>query len=326
MRVRNFAFAIVFVCPPFLKKIMLKWLGGAKIGRHVHIGWFSTISGGHIEIGDYTEVRAFSVIRCAGEVRIGAYAVISNFVMIYGAGSFILGNHSYIGPQCWINADEEVRIGSTSALGPRCMVFTHGSFLPYTEGYWAKLAGVTIGDYVWMAAGVFIHPGVEVGNNVFVNSRSVLTQNIPAGEIVEGFPAKSVGSTEKLRRRMTPKRKDEAAWYMLEQFSELILRRRMGLEVQNHTPNRLGFRHRGRQYIMLCIPSNGALPAMEELNSNAHLILMVNRPDWAPPKTRNDLIMFDLTKMKTGPWRDGVHKELWKFMRMYFGVTFEHDA
>jgi hypothetical protein len=82
---KNFAFAIVFVCPPFLKKIILKWLSGAKIGHHVQFGWFSTISGGHIEIGDYAEVRAFSVIRCAGEVRIGAYAVISNFVMIYGA-------------------------------------------------------------------------------------------------------------------------------------------------------------------------------------------------------------------------------------------------
>ncbi|MGH7453936.1 MAG: acyltransferase, partial [bacterium] len=195
-----------------------------------------------------------------------------------------------------------------------------------TEGYWGKLAGVTIGDYVWMAAGVFVHPGVEVGNNVFVNSRSVVTHDIAAGEIVEGFPAKSVGSTEKLRRRMTPKRKDEAAWHILEQFAELILRRHMELDVQNHIPNRLSFCYRGRQYLMLCIPSDGPIPALDELDSDVRLILMFNRTDWPPPRPRKNLILFDLTTMKTGPWRDGVHKELWKFMRMYFGVTFEHEA
>ena len=63
-----------------------------------------------------------------------------------GAGGFALGEHSYVGPQCLINTDDDVRIGDRSALGPRCMVFTHGSFLPFLEGYPVRLAPVSVGD------------------------------------------------------------------------------------------------------------------------------------------------------------------------------------
>ena len=111
-------------------------------------------------------------------------------MLIYGAVDFTVGAHSYIGPQSLINADEDVHIGNRSALGPRCMVFMHGSFFPYTEGYWVKFSRVAIDDNVWCAAGVFIHPGIEIGNDVFVNSRSVLAQDFPSGAVMEGFPAR----------------------------------------------------------------------------------------------------------------------------------------
>jgi acetyltransferase-like isoleucine patch superfamily enzyme len=322
---RTILFVVVFVCPPFLKKHLLKWFAGAKIGRHVHLGWFSTVMGKHIEFGDYSELRALSIIRCDGEVRIGAYSVVSNFVLAYGSAGLILGNRCYIGPQCLINADEEVRLGNLSALGPRCMVFTHGSFLPYTEGYWARLAAVTIGDNVWIAAGVFIHPGVKVGDNVFVNSRSVLTQDVPAGEAVEGNPARRVAYLEKLKRKMTPARIDAAAWQMLQQFAEVRLRRGMGIEVQSDIKNCLHFHHRGRGYLLLCIPSEGPVAELSGENGDRRLIILVNRPNWTPPTFMKSSLIFDLTTMRTRRAQDGVHAELWQFMRMYYGVTFQYE-
>jgi hypothetical protein len=50
--VRKALFAIVLFCPPFLKKLVLRWCCGATIGRGVHIGWFSSVMGRHIEIGE----------------------------------------------------------------------------------------------------------------------------------------------------------------------------------------------------------------------------------------------------------------------------------
>lgn len=281
--------------------------------------------GRRIEIGDYGEIRALSVIRCDGEVKIGGYSVISNFVLAYGSASLIMGKHCYIGPQSLINADEDVKIGNGSALGPRCMVFTHGSFLPYTEGYWSKLAGVTIGDKVWIAAGVFIHPGVEIGDDVFVNSRSVLTQNVSAGVVVEGFPAKPTISMNKLRRKMTPQRVDTAAGQVLTQFGEIILRRKLGIEVRADAENVMRFCYRDREYLATCINSHGPAPALGEINNGKRVILLVNRPNWNPPAALKDPMIFDLTTMRTYPARDKMHAALWDFMRMYFGVTFEYE-
>lgn len=322
---KTFIFALICICPPFLKGHILRWFWGAKIGRHARIGWFSTIIGRHVELGDYSEVRSLSIIRCDGEVRIGTYSVISNFVLVYGSASIIIGNHCYIGPQSLINADEDVRIGNLSALGPRCMIFTHGSFLPYTEGYWVKFDGVTIGDRVWIAAGVFIHPGVKVGNNVFVNSRSVLKQDIPAGEVVEGFPAKRVADMEKVRRHMTPKRVDAAARQMLDHFAEVVLRRGMGIEVEDGTAHRLNFYYQGQEYLVLCIPSDGPVPSTSDVDGDKRLIFLVNRPHWEPPSTLQHPMVLELTTMRTHFSRDKVHAQLWSFMRKYFGVTFEYE-
>ena len=322
---RTLVFVLVFVCPPFLKGYVLRWFWGAKIGRHVRLGWFSTLIGRHVEVGDYSEVRSLTIIRCDGEVRIGPYSVISNFVLVYGSASLIMGNHSYIGPQCLINADEDVRIGNGSSVGPRCMIFTHGSFLPYLEGYWVKFAGVTIGDNVWIAAGVFIRPGVAIGCNVFVNSSSVLTRNVPDGEVLEGFPAKRVTEMRKVKRSMTPKHIDAAAWHMLRHFAQVVLRRKMGIDVKDDIPNRLSFHYRRREYLVLSIPSDGPVPPIGDMDRHQRLISLVNRPDWVPPSTVGNAMVFDLTTRRTRPSHDRVHTELWQFMRRYFGVTFEYQ-
>lgn len=322
---RTIIFALVFVCPPFLKRHILRWFCSATIGRHVYIGWFSTVMGRHIHLGNYSEVRSLTIIRCDGDVRIGAYSVISSFTLVYGSASMIVGDHSYIGPQSLINADETVQIGNHSGVGPRCMIFTHGSFLPYTEGYWVKFGRVTIGDNVWLAAGVFIHPGVRLGDNVFVNSRSVLKEDVPTGQVVEGFPAKRVADMHKVRRNMSPDRVDAAAWQMLQHFAEVVLRRAMGIEVMEDIHNQLSFRYRGREYLVLYIASDGPVPPSGDLDGGKRVIFMVNRADWEPPSTVKSPMVFDLTTMRTYFSHDKIHANLWNFMRRYFGVTFEYE-
>ncbi len=321
---KTLSFLIVFFAPPFLKKFLLRRLCGAKIGRSVHIGWFSTIASRGLTMGDYSEVRALTLIRCDGDVHIGEYSIISSFVLVYGSASLLMGDYCYVGPQCLINTDEDVRIGNLSAIGPRGMVFTHGSFLPYTEGYWTRLAGITIGDRVWIAAGVFIHPGVKVGNNVFVNSRSVLTAEVPSNHVVEGNPAAKVTEMQRLQRNMTPLRLDAAAQHMLKQFVEIVLRRRLHIDIQDESADGIVFRYRFREYRVACIPSDGSMPDLEQGHRRRRLILLVNRPDWESLKPANALV-FDLTTMRTTLSRDAIHRELWQFMRMYFGVTFQFN-
>lgn len=322
---RTIVLALLFVCPPLLKSHVLRWFCRATIGRHVYIGWFSTVMGRHIQLGNYSEVRSLTMIRCDGDVRIGAYSVIGNFTLVYGSASMVLGDHSYIGPQSLINTEEDVRIGNHSAVGPRCSIFTHGSFLPYTEGYWVNFGSVIIGDYVWIAAEVFVHPGVTVGDNVFVNSRSVLKEDVPAGQVVEGVPAKRVAGMDQVRRSMRPNRVDGAAWEMLAHFAEVVLRRGMGIEVKDETHRQLGFHYRGREYLVLCIASEGPVPPSSDLDGRKRVIFLVNRANWKPPLALQDSMVFDFTTMRTCSSRDKIHAKLWNFMRMYFGVIFEYE-
>lgn len=316
---RTLLFGLIFISPPFLKKLLLQWFCSAKIGHRAHIGWFSSMMGRRIELGAHSVIRPFTLIKLANEMRLGSYSEISSFTLIYGSSSLIVGDNSYIGPQSLINADEAVRIGHGSALGARSMIYTHGSFLPYTEGYWVKLAGVTIGDKVWCAAGVFIHPGVEIGDDTFVNSRSVLTQAIPAESVVEGNPAKVVYPIERVKRKMSPRRRDAAIKQLLRDFATIGLRRELGLEAIEEGKYQLRFRWRGRSYHIALIPSAGDVVNLDRSAAGTRQIFVVNRPGWSPPP---GAMVFDLTTMQTPFISDRIHTALRLFMQRYYGVRF----
>ncbi|GIW02828.1 MAG: transferase [Roseiflexus sp.] len=313
---------LILLAPPPLKPWLMRTLLGARVGRNVRVGWFAGISARHIAIGDESDIRALTFISCHGDVIIGRYSIISSFVLVYGAADLIIGDHAYIGPQTFINCDECVRIGNSSALGARCMVYTHGSFFPYTEGYWVKFGPVTIGDYVWCAAGVFIHPGVTIGDHVFINSRSVITRDVASGDVVEGFPAQTVTTMNRLKRSMSPRRRDAAARRILDHFVDLGVRRELRLAVEQRD-GQVAFRYRGRKYRLLCIPSDGDPPAFDN-GSACHIVALVTRPDWTPP-TGAPIYPLDLIAYRTPRSNDPVHHALRTFLMRYYGVQVEYS-
>jgi acetyltransferase-like isoleucine patch superfamily enzyme len=308
---------LVFVSPPFLKKLLLRWFRRAHIHPRAQIGWFSAVMGRRIELGAHSVVRPFTLIHLSGDVTLKAYAEISSFTLVYGASSLSVGEGSYIGPQSLINAEEAVRIGDGSALGARSMVFTHGSFLPYTEGYWVKMAGVTLGDKVWCAAGVFLHPGAEIGDNSFVNSRAVVSGAIPPGSVVEGNPAKVVYPMERVQRKMSPRHVDLAVEHILREFAEIGLRRELGVEPVVESARVLRCRWRGVNYRIALIACNHT--AIEAPSSEARQIFVVNQTNWSAPP---GALVLDLTTLQTRFISDPIHTALRLFMLRYYGVRF----
>lgn len=318
---KTLLFGLIFISPPFLKIRLLKWFCTARIGRRAHIGWFSAVMGSKIELGDECIIRPLTLVNLNGEIKLAAYSEISSFTLIYGSSSLTLGEGSYIGPQSLINADEPVQLGHGSALGARSMIFTHGSFLPYTEGYWVKLAGVTIGNKVWCAAGVFIHPGVEIGDDTFVNSRAVVTQSIPVGSVVEGNPAKVIYPMERVKRKMSPRRLDAAVDQILRDFAEIGLRRELGLQDIEEGKSQLRFQWQKQPYYVGLIPSSTdeSSPA-PALPATIRQILIVNCPGWASPPSA---MIFDLTTLETPFSSDPIHTSLRLFMLRYYGIRFK---
>ncbi|MFV9504548.1 MAG: acyltransferase [Oscillochloridaceae bacterium umkhey_bin13] len=313
MSIRTLIFALLFILPPALKPWVLRVGCGAQVGRNVQIGWFASVMGRQIQLGDHCAIRALTLIRCDGDLVIGPYALVSSFTLVYGARGLRLGAHSYVGPQCLINTEEQVSLGNWSALGARCMVYTHGSFLPYTEGYWVRFGTVTLGEYVWCAAGVFLQPGTEIGSNSFVNSRSVVGGSIPPGSIVEGHPARIVGEMARMRRVMTPRRRDAAVNQILRHFSALILVEGYGLRIQEEA-TALHFRYQGQTYTLALAPAHGDVPAAP---AATRTIWLINRPAWRPVPPA---LWLDLDRRLMTNSSDPIYHELVLFLKRYYGI------
>ncbi len=321
MSIRTILFALLFVVPPALKPWLLRRFCGATVGRKVSIGWFASVMAREIEIGDYAAVRPLTLIRLDGALRLGRQSEISSFTLAYGSSDLVIGGQSYVGPQCLINADEPVRIGTYSALGPRSMVFTHGSFLPFTRGYWVKLAGVTVGDYVWCAAGVFLHPGVEIGDDCFVNSCSVVTQSIPGGSVVEGNPAQVKHAMDAVRRKMSPRRVDAALQQVLRDFAKVTLEREMGIHEIEMLPVALRFSWQSRRYT---VAIGERAPHGMLSGPNDRLILLISKLDSLADSQANPAVLwFDVAGLQAPASDDPVHDALRVFMQRYYGMRFD---
>lgn len=314
---KHLLFALLFISPPWLKPWLLRTIGGARIGKHVKIGWFASISAKNIQIGDYSEIRALTLINCDKAIQIGRYSIVSSFNLIYGAADFILGDHVYVGPQSLINVEETVKIGNHSALGARTMIFTHGSFFPYTKGYWVKFGPVTIGDQVWCAAGVFIHPGVSIGDHVFVNSRSVLKDDVPSNAVMEGFPAQQIGELSRLQRRISGKRLDQISQQMLQHFAQIILVEKWDLPIPTMHEQTLHFSYHQREYRI------GSHSIYRTLNPEANVttIALLGEQNQQTPLISG--LWIDLIQHTRPSTQDPVFEALCEFLQRYYGIQLE---
>lgn len=55
---------------------------------------------------------------------------------------------------------------------------------------------ITVGNDVWIGAGVCVMPGVTIGNNVVIGSGSVVVKDIPDNVVAVGNPAKVIKTLE----------------------------------------------------------------------------------------------------------------------------------
>jgi acetyltransferase-like isoleucine patch superfamily enzyme len=317
-------FALIFAAPPFLKRWLLRRFCGARIGRRVHLGWFCSIVGSSVEIGDFAVVNGLTLVWADGGVRIGRYSEVSAFNLVYGSGRFQIGDHCYVGPMSVINVTEDVTLGDVVAIGPRSMIFTHGSFLPYTDGYWVRFAPVTIGSHTWLAAGVYVPPGVRIGSKVFAHPRSVIMEDVPDGSIVAGHPAREVDRMERVQRQMTPRRLERAILQVVDHFAEVWPTLGRGLVLEGREPGRYRFRYRRRRYAVEILAGGGE-PDYDKILRDVDRAVVIapqGGVDWKRLPARVNL--FDVATLETDDSADPLHRFLLRFMSWYYGIKFTY--
>ncbi|MGV0750886.1 sugar O-acetyltransferase [Mycolicibacter heraklionensis] len=124
----------------------------------------------------------------------------------FGANSEILprfscdyGIYISIGANCFVNYDAvfldcaPITIGNHVSIGPRAQLLT--ALHPVDDvdarrAGWESAAPITLGDNVWLAAGVIVCPGVSIGADTVVGAGSVVTRDLPAGVLAAGNPCR----------------------------------------------------------------------------------------------------------------------------------------
>jgi len=190
----------------------------------------------NVEIGPGAKLQAPSIIgepprgRAKGELplKIGAFAVIRPFTTIY-AGSFF-GDRLQTGQGASIREDnivgDDVSIGTNAVLefgnrignrvrihtgcflemvtieddvfvGPN-VVFTDDPHPMHCPAYQRCLGGATVRRLARIGANSTILPGVTIGENSMVGAGSVVVDDVPAGAVVVGNPARVIKTVAEL--------------------------------------------------------------------------------------------------------------------------------
>ena len=81
-------------------------------------------------------------------------------------------------------------------MGPDVTILTNTHNITRTDipmgQQGSRVAGVTIGNDVWIGMRSIIMPGVKIGNGVVIGAGAVVTKDVPNYAIVGGVPAKVI--------------------------------------------------------------------------------------------------------------------------------------
>jgi putative colanic acid biosynthesis acetyltransferase WcaF len=106
-----------------------------------------------------------------------------------------IGNHAWIGDDVVLYSLGEIEIGDNAVVSQRSYLcaashdYTHPDFPIYAKK-------ICIRAQAWLAADVFVAPGVTIGEGAVIGARSSVFEDMPNRMVCYGYPCKPV----KIRR------------------------------------------------------------------------------------------------------------------------------
>ena len=124
-----------------------------------------------------------------------SFCIIAPFYCDYGynisIGKNFFANHNTV-----ILDGARVSFGDNVFIAPNCGFHTAGHPIDFerrNEGL-EYAHPITIGNNVWIGAGVQIMPGITIGNNVVIGAGSIVVKDIPDNCVAVGNPCKVIRS------------------------------------------------------------------------------------------------------------------------------------
>ena len=135
----------------------------------------------------WPSVLRVALLRAFG-ARIGKGVVIRSQVNITFPWRLSVGDHVWFGEEVVILSLAPVTIESHVCLSQRAFLCT-GSHDFGSQMFELIVKPITVRERSWIAAQVFVAPGVEIGPRSMVAAGSVVTTNVAADSLAAGNPA-----------------------------------------------------------------------------------------------------------------------------------------
>lgn len=105
-----------------------------------------------------------------------------------------VGEDFYANVNCVMLDGAKIRIGDHVFIAPNVGIYTAGHPLDVEQRNKGLEYAypVTIGNNVWIGAGVSILPGVTIGDNTVIGAGSVVSKDIPANVLAVGNPCRVI--------------------------------------------------------------------------------------------------------------------------------------
>ena len=105
-----------------------------------------------------------------------------------------IGENFFCNHNCVILDGARVTFGNNVFIAPNCGFYTAGHPLDAEQRNQGLEYAypITVGNDVWICAGVQVMPGVTIGSGSVIGAGSVVTKDVPAGVVAVGNPCRAV--------------------------------------------------------------------------------------------------------------------------------------
>lgn len=135
------------------------------------------------------EWRAF-VLRCFG-AKVGKNVHVYPGARIWAPWNLELADGSAVANNVVVYCQAKITIGYYAVVsqGVNLCAGTHDYTKP---GFPLITKPIFVGKRSWIAAEVFVHPGITIGEGCVIGARSVVTKDMPAWTVCAGHPCRPI--------------------------------------------------------------------------------------------------------------------------------------
>jgi putative colanic acid biosynthesis acetyltransferase WcaF len=170
-----------------LRKYDQSWFDRGRPSWYILLWWFVQAIAFPLTPQPLSSLRC-TLLRLFG-ARIGKGVLIRPTARFTYPWKITIGDYSWIGDDVVLYSLDEIHIGQHCVISHKSYICT-GSHDIRDPAFGLKTASITIGNGVWVAADCFVGPGVEIGANAVIGTRSSVFNSMPSGQVCLGSPCR----------------------------------------------------------------------------------------------------------------------------------------